>query len=235
MRSSIADAAAVQLLDVGMVVGLRQHARDHAALLGHAHALGGAQRLRCRWLWPRLGHVADLRRLASSSDRPAVRTTVARQTRSRRSTRRRAACRRRPSNSPRGGRPRESGAAIEPRAPARCLRPTSRNTARTPSPARRRRCRSSSRRASRRRGRADATATDRISASSAAMRDMMKPISRAPMVARWASDIAVEQHALDLVLAPAAMERGAMQRRDRGGVARRRPPTARARRARTGG
>ena len=38
-------AAPVQFLDVGMIVGARQHARDHAALLGHAHAFGGAQGL----------------------------------------------------------------------------------------------------------------------------------------------------------------------------------------------
>ena len=44
MRSSIVGAAAIELLDVGMVVGSRQHARDDAALLGHAHALGGAAR-----------------------------------------------------------------------------------------------------------------------------------------------------------------------------------------------
>src|SRR6476620_7925483 len=31
------DAAAIQFLDVGMIFGLRQHARDDAALFGHAH------------------------------------------------------------------------------------------------------------------------------------------------------------------------------------------------------
>src|ERR1700682_6320627 len=36
------DAAAIQFLDVGMIAGFRQHARDDAALLGHAHAGGGA-------------------------------------------------------------------------------------------------------------------------------------------------------------------------------------------------
>ena len=41
-------AAPVKLLDVGVVVGGRQHARDGAALLGHAHALGGAQRFDIR-------------------------------------------------------------------------------------------------------------------------------------------------------------------------------------------
>ena len=39
------DAAAIQFLDVGMIGGLRQHARDDAALLGHAHAGRGAARL----------------------------------------------------------------------------------------------------------------------------------------------------------------------------------------------
>jgi hypothetical protein len=39
------DAAAVQLLDIRMIVGARQHARDHPALLGHPHALGDALRL----------------------------------------------------------------------------------------------------------------------------------------------------------------------------------------------
>ena len=37
-------AAAIELLDVRVIVGLRQHAGDRAPLLGHAHALGGAQR-----------------------------------------------------------------------------------------------------------------------------------------------------------------------------------------------
>src|ERR1700730_15895774 len=36
------DAAAIQFLDVGMIDRLRQHARDDAALFGHAHAGGGA-------------------------------------------------------------------------------------------------------------------------------------------------------------------------------------------------
>ena len=36
-------AAPVEFLDVGMIVGPGQHARDGAALLGHAHAFGGAQ------------------------------------------------------------------------------------------------------------------------------------------------------------------------------------------------
>jgi hypothetical protein len=39
------DAAAIQFLDIGMIHGFRQHARDHAALLGHAHAGGSATRL----------------------------------------------------------------------------------------------------------------------------------------------------------------------------------------------
>src|ERR1039458_3334319 len=38
-------AAPIELLDVGMIVGPRQDARDGAALLGHAHAFGGAQSL----------------------------------------------------------------------------------------------------------------------------------------------------------------------------------------------
>ena len=36
-------AAAMQFLDVGMIGRHREHARDHAPLLGHAHALLGAQ------------------------------------------------------------------------------------------------------------------------------------------------------------------------------------------------
>src|SRR4051812_37155701 len=35
-------ATSVQLLDVGMVGGFRQHPRDDAALFGHSHAGGGA-------------------------------------------------------------------------------------------------------------------------------------------------------------------------------------------------
>src|SRR5712691_217466 len=44
-RDAVVDrrAAPVKLLDVRVVVGRRQHARDDAALLGHAHALGRAQ------------------------------------------------------------------------------------------------------------------------------------------------------------------------------------------------
>src|SRR5712672_3667581 len=38
------DAAAIQFLDVRMIQSLRQHARDDAALFGHAHAGGGAAR-----------------------------------------------------------------------------------------------------------------------------------------------------------------------------------------------
>ncbi len=38
-------ATPVQFLDVGMIVRPRQDARDGAALLGHAHAFGGAQGL----------------------------------------------------------------------------------------------------------------------------------------------------------------------------------------------
>src|SRR5262245_58612625 len=43
-RDAVIDrgAALVELLDVGMVVRGRQHARDDAALLGHAHAFGSA-------------------------------------------------------------------------------------------------------------------------------------------------------------------------------------------------
>src|SRR6202040_1469488 len=39
------DAAAIQFLDIRVIFRLRQHARDDAALLGHAHAGGGATRL----------------------------------------------------------------------------------------------------------------------------------------------------------------------------------------------
>ncbi len=35
--------AAVEFLGIGMVVGVRQHARDHAALLGHAQPLVDAE------------------------------------------------------------------------------------------------------------------------------------------------------------------------------------------------
>src|SRR5262249_47924091 len=45
-RNAVVDrrATPVEFLNVGMVVGRRQYARDHAALFGHAHALGGAER-----------------------------------------------------------------------------------------------------------------------------------------------------------------------------------------------
>jgi hypothetical protein len=38
----ILSSTATQLLDVGMIQSLRQHARDHPALVGHAHSGGGA-------------------------------------------------------------------------------------------------------------------------------------------------------------------------------------------------
>src|SRR5262249_7805098 len=37
-----ARAAAIELLDVRVIPGIRQYPGDHAALLGHAHALGDA-------------------------------------------------------------------------------------------------------------------------------------------------------------------------------------------------
>src|SRR4026207_1218022 len=37
--------APVEFLNIRMIVRLREHARDHPTLLGHAHALGGASRL----------------------------------------------------------------------------------------------------------------------------------------------------------------------------------------------
>ena len=45
-RDAVVDlgAAAIKLLDIGMIGRAGEHARDHAALLGHAHALGDAQR-----------------------------------------------------------------------------------------------------------------------------------------------------------------------------------------------
>src|SRR6516225_8418666 len=39
------DTTAIEFFHIGMIRGLRQHARDDAALLGHAHAGGGATRL----------------------------------------------------------------------------------------------------------------------------------------------------------------------------------------------
>ena len=35
--------AAIEFFHIGVVVGSRQHPRDHAALLGHAHALLDAE------------------------------------------------------------------------------------------------------------------------------------------------------------------------------------------------
>ena len=45
-RDAVVDRGAtpVELLDVGMIVGGGEYPRDHAALLGHPHPLGGAQR-----------------------------------------------------------------------------------------------------------------------------------------------------------------------------------------------
>ena len=65
------DAAPVELLDVGVVVGGRQHARDDAALLGHAHALGGAKRLDIcpvRQAFFRCGHCPGLPFLTIAQD-----------------------------------------------------------------------------------------------------------------------------------------------------------------------
>ena len=80
-----------------------------------------------------------------------------------------------------------------------------------------------------------ATATDRISASPAAMRDMMNPTSRPSTAARCVQHVAVDEEPIDFVLAPAAVEgraRAAWQSRRRRAAS---PPTARARLARTGG
>ena len=50
MRGSISDGAAVELLDVGMVGGGLDDLRDDAALVGHAHAAGGALLLERLWV-----------------------------------------------------------------------------------------------------------------------------------------------------------------------------------------
>ena len=129
-------------------------------------------------------------------------------TRSRRSTSARA-CRRPCDSSPGGGRPREIPRARRAAAPARCPRRLRGTRRCRPSPASRRRCRSSRRRASPRPRHARATATERISASSAARRDTMKPTKRAPAGGAVRDHVAVGQQLLELVLAPAATERGA--------------------------
>ena len=59
--------AAVQLLDVRMVLGLRQHARDDAALPGHLQPLLDAQTLDARFHQPPLG---AKRQSGSSNPRP---------------------------------------------------------------------------------------------------------------------------------------------------------------------
>ena len=84
----------------------------------------------------------------------------------------------------------------------------------------RRRCRSSSGRAKPRPRHAGAMATERISASPAAMRDRMKPISVPPGHRAVGDDIAFDQQPIDLVFAPAALERGPVHGGDRGGIAR---------------
>ena len=128
----------------------------------------------------------------------------------------------------------EAGAPIERARPAHCASPTSRNTARVPSPAKRRRCRSSSGRASARPRQAGAIATDRISASPAASRDRIKPISLRAAHGAVGDDIAFDQQPVNLVLAPAALERGAVDGGDRRGVARPRLGESGRRRGRTG-
>lgn len=50
------DAAPVQFLDVGMIDGFRQHARDDAALFRHAHSGRGATRLDSGGMRAVLGH-----------------------------------------------------------------------------------------------------------------------------------------------------------------------------------
>src|SRR5262245_9625029 len=55
--------AAVKLFDIRMVVGLCQDARDHAALFGHAHPFGCAERLDILPfgdVFTRLGHAVSL-------------------------------------------------------------------------------------------------------------------------------------------------------------------------------
>ena len=99
---------------------------------------------------------------------------------------RRRLCRRRPDNNWAGATLRESRRGRKAGSPAALCSSTSRNTARAPSPragadAGRAACAASPRP----RWRA-ATATERISASSATSRDMMKPASLPPVVARCA-------------------------------------------------
>src|SRR5262249_49350962 len=56
-------ATAIKFFNVGMVVGFRQHARDHATLLSHSHPFGSTERLDILLfgdVFSRLGHVASL-------------------------------------------------------------------------------------------------------------------------------------------------------------------------------
>ena len=111
-----------------------------------------------------------------------------------------------PDSSPRGGRPAESRRADRAAAPARCL-PRLRET---PRASRGRRAAADADRAAaapaRARASRHATATDRISASSVdhARHDEAGKLGRCRRAMR--EHIAVDQQALDLVLAPAAVE-----------------------------
>ena len=139
---------------------------------------------------------------------------------------RRPACPRRPDNNWGGGRPRESRRDRKGGSPRCCARRLPGTPRARPRPASRRRCRSSSLRASPRPAPARATATERISASSSTSRDMMKPAMADPLMRAMRDDVAVGQQALDFLLAPAAPERGGMQRGDCRGVAARSLPTS---------
>ena len=181
-------AAPVELLDVRMVV------RNRPA---RARSRGAARSCACPWrrIGPRCWSWVRSRVLPPSdlvspiigdsvvARRPIHHAALARPdfTPDRGATPARSRhCRGLAGSSPAGGRPRGIRPAGRAAAPARCPRPLRETPrARQVLPAGRR-CRLSSARASPRPRRADATATERISASPAASRDRMKPCSARP-------------------------------------------------------
>ena len=139
-------------------------------------------------------------------------------------------------NSLPGGRPRGSRRADKAGAPAALPSSTSRKTARAPSPASRRRCRSSNLRASPLPRREAATATDRISASlERPRRDMMNPTSPRPTMARCATTLRSSSRCSNSPSLQPRWNEAACSAGDARGRRAAWLPTARARCARTGG
>ncbi len=123
-------------------------------------------------------------------------------------------------NSLGAGRLREIRRGDRAHAPAHCSCRLRETPSATPRPARRRRCRSSSGRARPRPRHAGAMATERISASPAAMPRQDEADQGSADHGAVGDDVALDQQPVNFILAPAALERRAMHGGDRRGIRR---------------